>query len=104
MSVRDDWAERCSAALARHYVRRRPKRSNTGCHWARLLLAQRGVCGICGDPIRYDDLADVQVARLFIGDHIVPLSRGGGNHLANLQAAHGHCNESKGSEGATRRL
>lgn len=47
-----------------------------------------GVCGLCLSPI--DPASSWHV------DHIVPVSRGGSNLLANVQAAHAFCNISKG--------
>lgn len=49
-------------------------------HW------QRGLCGICDEPLGGGKL---QI------DHIVPVSRGGGNDFDNLQAVHPACNRSK---------
>lgn len=56
-----------------------------------LIVIERadGVCGICGgdvDPLN------------FHVDHIVPLSKGGEHSYANTQAAHPHCNISKGAK------
>ena len=45
----------------------------------------KGICGICGDPI--EGRFDV--------DHIVPLARGGEHSYANTQAAHPTCNYRK---------
>lgn len=53
------------------------------------------MCGICSEPVdagrRYPD---PQSASL---DHVVPLSRGGGHILSNVQCAHLFCNLSKGN-------
>lgn len=50
-------------------------------------------CGICGEPIDYslhylDPMA-------FVVDHIIPLSKGGADEVANKQAAHRGCNRTK---------
>lgn len=45
-----------------------------------------GICAICGKPVSYEE---------FTIDHIIPLSRGGGNELNNLQIACKGCNELK---------
>jgi 5-methylcytosine-specific restriction endonuclease McrA len=50
-------------------------------------------CGICEEPIDYslhylDPMA-------YVVDHIMPLSRGGLDELANKQAAHRSCNRAK---------
>ena len=34
--------------------------------------------------------------KIFEVDHVVPQSRGGGNHIDNLQLLCGHCNRIKG--------
>lgn len=50
----------------------------------------RGICGICDASIEVSD-------GVWHIDHIVPLSRGGSDTLANTQAAHAYCNLSKGN-------
>lgn len=45
------------------------------------------ICAICGKPIDSE----------FTIDHILPLSRGGGNELDNLRPVHEVCNKLKGS-------
>ncbi len=51
-----------------------------------VLMRDRGVCWLCGEP----------GARTV--DHVVPLSRGGALlDPANLRAAHGRCNSSRGA-------
>lgn len=46
-----------------------------------------GICGICSQPVRFED---------FSIDHIVPLARGGTHVFGNLQPAHLWCNSKKG--------
>lgn len=48
-----------------------------------------GLCGIC-----FGELDPVEGWQI---DHIVPLSRGGDDTLANTQPAHARCNQSKGN-------
>lgn len=48
------------------------------------------ICGICGNQIDLFDEMHV--------DHIIPLSRGGKDILANLQLTHAKCNLKKGSD------
>lgn len=48
------------------------------------------VCGLCGNKIETIDEMHV--------DHIIPLSRGGKDILANLQLTHASCNLAKGSK------
>jgi hypothetical protein len=45
-------------------------------------------CGICGQKYSPNDLRQI--------DHIVPMSRGGGDVPGNVQSAHAECNERKG--------
>jgi 5-methylcytosine-specific restriction endonuclease McrA len=47
-------------------------------------------CGICSKPIFFKK-HNVTI------DHIVPISKGGGNILSNLQLAHYECNQAKGN-------
>lgn len=47
------------------------------------------VCGLCGEQIASIDEMHV--------DHIIPLSRGGKDILANLQLTHARCNMDKGN-------
>ena len=59
-------------------------------YWPDLFLRDGPVCGICGgflNPVTDD----------FHVDHIRPVSKGGGNDLANLQLSHPSCNVSKGA-------
>lgn len=57
------------------------------------IRATRAACGICGEPIDYT-LPHTE-PRSFVADHIVPLSRGGADTVANKQAAHRDCNSRK---------
>ena len=50
------------------------------------------VCWLCSEPIGPDDAWDV--------DHVVPVSRGGGDDLGNLRPAHAACNRSRGAGAA----
>lgn len=60
----------------------------------RALIARgRPACGICGQPIDYS-LPHLDPGQ-FVVDHIVPLSAGGTDTLANKQAAHRACNRAK---------
>lgn len=47
------------------------------------------VCGLCGEQI--NSIEEMHV------DHIIPLSRGGKDILANLQLTHARCNTDKGN-------
>lgn len=50
------------------------------------IKASRPNCGICGERIDY--LLPWTDPRSFVVDHVVPLSKGGPDVLANKQAAH----------------
>ena len=52
-----------------------------------LLIAQFGLCALCGKPLGPD----------FHRDHITPLAKGGSNWPSNIQLTHGHCNQMKGA-------
>jgi 5-methylcytosine-specific restriction endonuclease McrA len=53
-------------------------------------------CGICDEPIDpASKLPDRMSASI---DHIIPISKGGTHERANVQAAHLHCNVSKGAK------
>lgn len=51
--------------------------------WGRLVARYRGECGYCG--------ARAELQR----DHIIPLSRGGSNHIGNIIPACARCNYAK---------
>ncbi len=57
------------------------------------------LCGICGDVILYGSHESVISQRnsryAWNVDHKVPRSKGGTNHIDNLQAVHIRCNRSK---------
>lgn len=60
-----------------------------------LVLYERDgwICGICGCPIdRTKRFPDKQAATV---DHKIPITCGGAHTWANVQAAHGQCNEDK---------
>lgn len=52
-------------------------------------------CHICGEPIDYT--LPYLDPRAYVVDHIVPLSKGGPDTLANKAAAHRECNSKKRS-------
>ena len=81
----DEWREKTNARN-RIYVERVGKGYAA---WAIPLSQwQFNRCGICSEPMG----ADISV------DHIYPVSLGGGNELANLQAVHRSCNTSKNNK------
>jgi len=54
---------------------------------AKLLKKQRGRCALCGQPFGHEDLIEI--------DHIKPSSQGGKDCMANYQAVHRHCHDTK---------
>ncbi|MXX99388.1 MAG: hypothetical protein F4Y67_01025 [Chloroflexi bacterium] len=59
--------------------------------FASLRRRDGGNCGICGH--RLGSTADTHI------DHIRPVSKGGGNELANLRLTHARCNLRRGNRG-----
>ena len=64
-----------------------------------LILRQRSRCAICHQP--FDADAFLANANTIAVDHRVPVLKGGGNELANLQAVHRECNAVKGAKDET---
>lgn len=54
-----------------------------------LYREQNGLCALCGASLELDNCHV---------DHKIPVSRGGGNELENLQLTHRFCNQSKGAK------
>lgn len=54
----------------------------------RQVVEKSPICAICGMPIKENDVTV---------DHILPLSRGGGNEIDNLRPVHEACNKLKGN-------
>ena len=52
-------------------------------------------CALCNEPIDYS--LHYRNPMAYVVDHIIPIARGGEDHLDNIQAAHRSCNESKGA-------
>jgi hypothetical protein len=74
-------------------VRRRRQAQYAIEQWRPAVIARDGyVCGICGDLVCPTELSI---------DHIIPVARGGGDDLDNLQVAHRVCNSRKGARYAT---
>jgi 5-methylcytosine-specific restriction endonuclease McrA len=68
---------------------------------ATVLETYGAVCHLCNELINLN--APRQVGRPgwergFHIDHIIPISRGGADELANVRPAHGYCNQTKGAK------
>ena len=63
---------------------------------ARIYYRDKGICGICHEPIdlrlQYPDPLSISI------DHIIPVSQGGNNFQGNLQPAHLICNTRRGNK------
>ena len=59
----------------------------------RTIARSRPDCHICGEPIDYS--LPYLNPREYVVDHLVPLSRGGADHISNKAAAHRECNSKK---------
>jgi 5-methylcytosine-specific restriction endonuclease McrA len=53
----------------------------------------RAACHICGEPIDYTLVWPHP--RCFVVDHVIPLKRGGVDHISNKAAGHNDCNSKK---------
>lgn len=82
------------ATDAEYRARRRERSRVRGYrkHLGTLLLRQGFRCALCGDVISSEDYRHTAQV-----DHVVPVSKGGGDGIENLQAVHMHCNASKGA-------
>jgi 5-methylcytosine-specific restriction endonuclease McrA len=72
------------------------RRESSRTRWTRktLLRKHAGRCYLCGEAVELRDPTSPRYATL---DHVVALSRGGRDTLANLALACRRCNEEKGS-------
>lgn len=55
---------------------------------ASVIARDGNTCGLCNGTVEQQDIHI---------DHIIPVSRGGGNHAGNLQVTHAACNLRKGN-------
>lgn len=58
-----------------------------------LFRKQGGLCALCGGPMRPNGDEPDSITL----DHVLPRSRGGSNHINNLQGAHKLCNTRRGN-------
>lgn len=91
--VQQPWNDRRRANWQERYALKRGAVGSETLVAADVFERDRWVCGICGERIdsavSYPDPLSVSL------DHIVPLSKGGGHVLANVQASHLVCNVRK---------
>lgn len=60
-----------------------------------------GICKLCGKPVNTADRRSNGIGYSYPTiDHIVPLSKGGGHVMSNVQLAHMICNSRKGADNA----
>ena len=60
----------------------------------KLIARNRPACHLCGEEIDYDT-DDHLDPMSFTIDHIIPLAKGGADHIDNIAAAHRKCNRDK---------
>ena len=72
----------------------------------RLFLAQRGLCFHCRKPMIYapSDRKKGLSGRRYNRDHLVPVSKGGGNHGRNIVLTHASCNRDRGNADPTQEM
>lgn len=91
---RDPWSDR----RRDNYHRRRAlkRQTETGGPVFREEIADRDgwICGLCGEPVSPDVAWPDPLSPSV--DHIVPLSKGGGHTVENVQLTHLQCNVRKG--------
>ena len=73
------------AAVSRHSGRRERHR--------RIVARSHPPCHLCGADIDYS--AGYLDPESFTIDHIIPIARGGADHIDNIAAAHRKCNRAK---------
>jgi len=61
------------------------KGDHTSKQWDELLKTSKRICQICGKP------------NSVFKDHITPISKGGSNHISNIQVLCASCNAKKGN-------
>lgn len=57
------------------------------------IKATRANCHICGATIDYT--LEWLHPKAFVVDHVIPLAKGGADHISNKRAAHRECNSKK---------
>jgi 5-methylcytosine-specific restriction endonuclease McrA len=101
--VNKKWRDANKDKKAAHWHKRRATilgNEHTPYTKEEMLLTYGTDCHVCGDPV--DLNAPRQPGRLgwekgLHIDHLVPVSKGGADSLANVRPSHGRCNLSKGS-------
>ena len=90
-----------AAANPESVLRRSRKRQASSSNWKAtdsmkktLNKEQKGICGLCGNPMEKDFLNN-QLCQV---DHLTPVAQGGSNDLSNLVLAHRTCNQEKANK------
>jgi superfamily II DNA or RNA helicase len=65
-----------------------------------LLIADAGLCAVCGEPVTVDE---AKVAYRFHAGHAVAHSKGGATDYTNGQVEHAHCNQKHGDKTVKRK-
>jgi len=67
----------------------------------KIMKRDNGICKLCGKPVDVRDRKGGGAGYYYPTiDHIVPLSKGGGHTMSNVQLAHLICNSRKGADNA----
>jgi 5-methylcytosine-specific restriction endonuclease McrA len=69
----------------------------------KILAKTGGKCFYCGTELHYQEVLDwggkaVQSIALWDVDHVIPVSKGGGNEMDNLVPSCRSCNNKKGAK------
>ena len=80
--------DRQYAQMFAYYAKKKAVTVGAAIDYEAIIIASRGLCGICQQSIRDGETNF---------DHIVPLSRGGSHTQQNIQLTHASCNRRKGN-------
>lgn len=86
------WASAIANGMDENEVRRTILAARRPGLLPKLRLRDGSGCGLCGKPLPAKDGRDIHM------DHIVPVSRGGGDDMANLRLVHDKCNLKRGNK------
>lgn len=92
------WSKKNSEACVRYTLRRRAKKYNNGyeIYTTKQVLEMYGsICHLCLEPIDLElsrKIGSPGWKRSLQVDHVIPISKGGPDTLANVRPAHARCN------------